>query len=98
MDIDPGAIEIARLRFWLALVVDEDEPRPLPNLDYKIHRADSLIEYIRGEPVNLGTEPPKDAAARCGGKAHCRQTVPFAAQELTRNAMLGSIFTVHSPS
>jgi adenine-specific DNA-methyltransferase len=64
VDIDPGAIEIARLRFWLALVVDEDEPRPLPNLDYKIHRADSLIEYIRGESVNLGTEAPKDAAAK----------------------------------
>ena len=64
VDLDPGAIEIARLRFWLALVVDEDEPRPLPNLDYKIHRADSLIEYIRGEPVNLGTEPPKDTETR----------------------------------
>ena len=64
VDIDPGAIEIARLRFWLALVVDEDVPRPLPNLDYKIHRADSLIEYIRGESVNLGTEAPKDAAAK----------------------------------
>lgn len=64
VDIDPGAIEIARLRFWLALVVDEDEPRPLPNLDYKIHRADSLIEYIRGESVNLGTDAPKDAAAK----------------------------------
>ena len=60
VDLDPGAIEIARLRFWLALVVDEDKPRPLPNLDYKIHRADSLIEYIRGEPVNLGTETPDD--------------------------------------
>ena len=58
VDIDPGAIEIARLRFWLALVVDEDEPRPLPNLDYKIHRADSLIEYIRGEPIRLDRSPP----------------------------------------
>lgn len=54
VDIDPGAIEIARLRFWLALVVDEDEPRPLPNLDYKIHRADSLIEMIRGEDATVG--------------------------------------------
>jgi hypothetical protein len=54
VDLDPGAIEIARLRFWLALVVDEDMPRPLPNLDYKIHRADSLVEYIRGEPAHLG--------------------------------------------
>jgi hypothetical protein len=64
VDIDPGAIEIARLRFWLALVVDEDEPRPLPNLDYKIHRADSLIEYIRGEPVNLGNVHPNDSTTR----------------------------------
>jgi adenine-specific DNA-methyltransferase len=64
VDIDPGAIEIARLRFWLALIVDEDVPRPLPNLDYKIHRADSLIEYIRGESVNLGTEAPKDGASK----------------------------------
>lgn len=64
VDIDPGAIEIARLRFWLALVVDEDDPRPLPNLDYKIHRADSLIEYIRGEAVNLGTDTPTDATTK----------------------------------
>ncbi len=64
VDIDPGAIEIARLRFWLALVVDEDAPRPLPNLDYKIHRADSLIEYIRGEAVNLGTDTPTDATTK----------------------------------
>lgn len=64
VDIDPGAIEIARLRFWLALVVDEDAPRPLPNLDYKIHRADSLIEYIRGEPVNHGTQLPASPTMR----------------------------------
>ncbi len=61
VDLDPGAVEIARLRFWLALVVDEDQPRPLPNLDYKIHRADSLIEYIRGEPVSMGKQPPNNA-------------------------------------
>jgi len=53
VDIDPGAIEIARLRFWLTLVVDEEQPRPLPNLDYKIHCADSLIERLRGETVDL---------------------------------------------
>ncbi|MBL9179652.1 MAG: Eco57I restriction-modification methylase domain-containing protein [Verrucomicrobiaceae bacterium] len=61
VDLDPGAVEIARLRFWLALVVDEDQPRPLPNLDYKIHRADSLIEYIRGEPVSMAKQPPNNA-------------------------------------
>lgn len=45
VDIDPGAIEIAKLRLWLSLVVDEDDPqniKPLPNLDYKIVCGDSL--------------------------------------------------------
>lgn len=45
VDIDPGAVEIAKLRLWLSLVVDEDDIRkikPLPNLDYKIVRGNSL--------------------------------------------------------
>ncbi|ADB39420.1 Eco57I restriction-modification methylase domain-containing protein [Spirosoma linguale] len=44
VDMDPGAVDIARLRFWLALVVDEDTPQPLPNLDYKIMQGNSLLE------------------------------------------------------
>ena len=43
VDIDPGAVDIARLRFWLSLVVDEDIPQPLPNLDFKIICANTLI-------------------------------------------------------
>jgi len=43
VDIEKGAVDIARLRFWLALVVDENEPQPLPNLDYKIICGDSLL-------------------------------------------------------
>jgi len=46
VDIDPGAIEIAKLRLWLSLVVDEesyDDIRPLPNLDYKIVCGNSLL-------------------------------------------------------
>ena len=52
VDIDAGAVEIARLRFWLALIVDEDEPRPLPNLDYKIMQGDSLLESFEGIPLD----------------------------------------------
>jgi hypothetical protein len=44
VDRENGAVEIARLRFWLALVVDELLPQPLPNLDYKIMQGDSLLE------------------------------------------------------
>ena len=39
VDIDAGAVEIAKLRLWLSLVVDEEDVeqiKPLPNLDYKV--------------------------------------------------------------
>ncbi|MCS6934110.1 MAG: Eco57I restriction-modification methylase domain-containing protein, partial [Chitinophagales bacterium] len=48
VDIETGAVEIARLRFWLALVVDEPTPQPLPNLDYKIMQGNSLLESFEG--------------------------------------------------
>ena len=46
VDIDPGAVEIAKLRLWLSLVVDEDDIKnikPLPNLDYKVVCGNSLF-------------------------------------------------------
>ncbi|MFH1422133.1 MAG: TaqI-like C-terminal specificity domain-containing protein [Planctomycetota bacterium] len=46
VDIDAGAVEIAKLRLWLSLVVDEDDIKqikPLPNLDYKIVCGNSLL-------------------------------------------------------
>ena len=46
VDIDRFAVNIAMLRLWLSLVVEYDGPAkdlpPLPNLDYKIARGDSL--------------------------------------------------------
>lgn len=51
VDIESGAVDIARLRFWLSLVVEEEEPQPLPNLDYKIMQGNSLLEGI--EDVDL---------------------------------------------
>ncbi|MGL6196916.1 MAG: Eco57I restriction-modification methylase domain-containing protein [Thermoguttaceae bacterium] len=46
VDIDLGAVEIAKLRLWLSLVVDEEDVKqikPLPNLDYKIVIGNSLL-------------------------------------------------------
>ena len=52
VDIEQGAVDIARLRFWLALVVDADEPQPLPNLDYKITCGNSqLCRYSLDIPI-----------------------------------------------
>ena len=47
VDIESGAIDIAKLRLWLSLVVDEDDfknIKPLPNLDYKIVCGNSLLK------------------------------------------------------
>ncbi|CAA6798697.1 MAG: Putative type IIS restriction /modification enzyme, N-terminal half [uncultured Sulfurovum sp.] len=46
VDIEPSAVEIAKLRFWLSIVVDEVKPTPLPNLAYKIMVGNSLIEAL----------------------------------------------------
>ena len=45
IDIEESAVEIAKLRLWLSLIVDEDNVtniKPLPNLDFKIVCGDSL--------------------------------------------------------
>jgi len=33
-------------------VVDEEKPKPLPNLDYKIMQGNSLLESFEGIPLN----------------------------------------------
>ena len=56
VDIEKGAVDIARLRFWLAIIVDEEEPIPLPNLDYKIMQGNSLLESFEGEDLSCLTK------------------------------------------
>lgn len=55
VDIERGAVDIARLRFWLSLIVDEENPQALPNLDYKIVEGNSLITTFDGQYINLST-------------------------------------------
>lgn len=59
VDIDPGAVEICKLRFWLSMIVDEEDfynIKPLPNLDYKVVCGDSLL----GFPENWGSDIEKE--------------------------------------
>ncbi|MEG4064958.1 Eco57I restriction-modification methylase domain-containing protein [Microcoleus sp. SVA1_A1] len=54
VDIKPEAIEVAKLRMWLSLVVDIpsiEDVEALPNLDYKLMCGDSLISTIHGEQL-----------------------------------------------
>jgi type I restriction-modification system DNA methylase subunit len=51
VDIEPGAVEIAKLRLWLSLIVDIKDIKQidsLPNLDYKIMQGDSLVYEYHG--------------------------------------------------
>ena len=56
VDIERGAVDIARLRFWLALIVDEKTPEALPNLDFKIMQGNSLLEQYKGVDLSTMTE------------------------------------------
>jgi len=54
VDIESSAVDIAKLRLWLSLIVDQeiDEenpcPHPLPNLDCNIMCGNSLIDEFEG--------------------------------------------------
>ena len=56
VDIERGAVDIARLRFWLSLIVDEKTPEALPNLDFKIMQGNSLLEQYKGADLSTMTE------------------------------------------
>ena len=56
VDLERGAVDIARLRFWLSLIVDEETPQALPNLDFKIMQGNSLLEQYKGVDLSTMTE------------------------------------------
>ncbi|NQS90630.1 Eco57I restriction-modification methylase domain-containing protein [Patescibacteria group bacterium] len=47
VDINPNAVEIAKLRLWLWLVTayEPGDVKPLPNIDYNLRVGNSLIGY-----------------------------------------------------
>ncbi|MCD2347403.1 Eco57I restriction-modification methylase domain-containing protein [Clostridium guangxiense] len=54
VDIEPSAVDIAKLRLWLSVVVEQEideenvEPHPLPNLDCNIMVGNSLVDEYEG--------------------------------------------------
>jgi len=51
VDLDSSAVDITKLRFWLSLIVDEENIetiRPLPNLDHRIMCGNSLVDEFEG--------------------------------------------------
>ena len=58
-DIEPSAVDVAKLRLWLTIVIDDEptadkksfKPKPLPNLDSNIICGNSLIDEFEGVPL-----------------------------------------------
>ena len=50
VDIEPSAVDIAKLRLWLSIVVDSpnDDIQPLPNLDFNLMVGNSLLDEFEG--------------------------------------------------
>ena len=67
VDIEKGAVDIARLRFWLALIVDEKNPHALPNMDFKIMQGNSLLEQYEGvELSGMSLDEQKEKKTKKG--------------------------------
>lgn len=45
-DIDFFAVQIAKLRFWIELMVDCEQPEALPNFDCKLVVGDALVSVV----------------------------------------------------
>ncbi len=75
VDIDAGAVDIARLRFWLSLVVDEQVPQPLPNLDFKIVCANTLITTGYDKFVELAEKTQTPTLLRMDGEIQKLQSI-----------------------
>ena len=87
VDLDPGAVEIAKLRLWLSMVVDEDnlsDIQPLPNLDYKIMQGNSLLEEFDGVRLldDKLLQPPDQA--RDSRIAELKSRISSLSQEFVR--------------
>ncbi len=98
VDIEKGAIDIARLRFWLSIVVDaewnvnpDSGPEPLPNFDYKFMQGNSLIESFDGHDLShimdkdRSSRPLPGRSARKAGWAENQTGMEFGSDEVKQN-------------
>ncbi|GHU87116.1 hypothetical protein FACS189476_01940 [Spirochaetia bacterium] len=90
VDIDHGAVDIARLRFFLSLVVDAKEPEPLPNLDFKLMQGDSLAEEYEGVDLSMASEIIQDK------KKKTQQYMDFSGKALTRETLIKAVGEFYS--
>ena len=87
VDIEKGAIDIARLRFWLSIVVDSEKPEALPNFDYKFMQGNSLLESYHGKDLSqiLNTESKKSSSRKVASNQYGME---FVSEETQKNLQI----------
>ena len=91
VDIEKGAIDIARLRFWLSIVVDAEKPEPLPNFDYKFMQGNSLFESFGGYDLShiMDKKVERNGKTyyqrRIGGKETVQVSMDFFSNDTRQN-------------
>ena len=73
VDIEKGAVDVARLRFWLSLIVDEPEPKALPHLDYKIVVGNSLVSKLDDTIIDIDWDVKEEQTDLFGNENKERQ-------------------------
>ena len=73
VDIEKGAVDVARLRFWLSLIVDEPEPKALPHLDYKIVEGNSLVSKLDDTIIDIDWDVKEEQTDLFGNENKERQ-------------------------
>jgi Alw26I/Eco31I/Esp3I family type II restriction m6 adenine DNA methyltransferase len=62
VDLEEGAVEIAKLRLWLSMISDLsiESVEPLPNIDYNIMHGNSLIGFVEAPLIEQTTLDSSD--------------------------------------
>lgn len=86
VDFEKGAVDIARLRFWLALIVDEQNPHALPNMDFKIMLGNSLLEQYEGVDLSgMSLNEQEKKKSRSKKQEAWQQTFAFDENDALKN-------------
>lgn len=91
VDIEKGAVDIARLRFWLSIVVDSEQPEALPNFDYKFMQGNSLLECCDGVDLSRMLDNEGNTSGRGKKKSKAGENqlgLEFVSADTKRNLQL----------
>lgn len=81
VDVSQEAVELTRLRLWLAVALSEDVAQPLPDLELNIVRGDSLAPWPAPVPAAASRKSLKPKQRTNKAVRARQELLPFTEQE-----------------